>query len=117
MKTSTSLAGEGKLDAGLRSVDHCRFIHSGLQKGSEEDCLLTNSSDRSKFPSWRYAIRQQCLSLVRWETPYLAWMQERVRSPALDSYFAVAANLGTHTFFMVAIPVLFWCGYTTLGRV
>ncbi len=39
-----------------------------------------------------------------------------MRSPALDSYFAITANLGTHTFFMVMLPILFWCGYTSLGR-
>jgi hypothetical protein len=34
----------------------------------------------------------------------------------LDSYFAFAANLGTHTFFMVFLPVLFWCDYDEFGR-
>jgi hypothetical protein len=43
-------------------------------------------------------------------------MQDKMRSPALDSYFAITANLGTHTFFMTALPVLFWCGNTSLGR-
>lgn len=39
-----------------------------------------------------------------------------MRSPLLDSYFAITANLGTHTFFMVMLPILFWCGHTSLGR-
>ncbi|KAH6695783.1 PAP2 superfamily protein [Plectosphaerella plurivora] len=56
------------------------------------------------------------LPLIRWETPYLAWLQERVRTPALDSYFAITANLGTHTFFMVGLPMLFWFGYTSFGK-
>jgi hypothetical protein len=43
-------------------------------------------------------------------------MQDKMRSPALDSYFAITANLGTHTFFMVVLPILFWCGHTSLGR-
>ncbi|KAI5286596.1 hypothetical protein KEM52_001934 [Ascosphaera acerosa] len=43
-------------------------------------------------------------------------MQERVRTPALDTWFALTANLGTHTFFMVMLPVFFWCGYTSFGR-
>ncbi|KAK5010197.1 hypothetical protein LTR28_011281 [Elasticomyces elasticus] len=38
------------------------------------------------------------------------------RTPLLDSYFALTANLGAHTFFMTALPILFWCGSTTLGR-
>lgn len=72
--------------------------------------------DQQKLPLWRYRPRQRLLPLVRWETPYLAWFQETVRTPALDSYFAITANLGTHTFFMVVLPILFWCGYTNVGR-
>jgi hypothetical protein len=53
---------------------------------------------------------------VRWETPYLALMQEKLRTPALDTYFASTANLGTHTFYMIALPILFWCGYTQIAR-
>ncbi|KAJ6144710.1 Dihydrosphingosine 1-phosphate phosphatase [Penicillium chermesinum] len=45
-----------------------------------------------------------------------SWAQEKVRTPALDSYFAFTANLGTHTFFMVFLPFLFWCGHTSLGK-
>ncbi|RMZ89921.1 hypothetical protein DV736_g2853, partial [Chaetothyriales sp. CBS 134916] len=81
-------------DAGLRSLDHYR-IH---------------------LPRWRYAIREKLLPIVRWETPYVAWLQDSMRRPVLDSYFAMTANLGTHTFFMIILPVLFWCGQTRLGR-
>jgi dihydrosphingosine 1-phosphate phosphatase len=28
----------------------------------------------------------------------------------------MSANLGTHTFFMIMLPILFWCGYNSLGR-
>ncbi|KAB8077940.1 hypothetical protein BDV29DRAFT_167378 [Aspergillus leporis] len=84
----------GRPDAGLRSLNHYR----------------------NQLPSWRYWPRQKLLPLVRYETPYLAWVQEKVRTPALDSYFAFTANLGTHTFFMVFLPILFWHGYTSLGR-
>jgi hypothetical protein len=72
--------------------------------------------DKRRLPPWRYNLRQKLLPLIRWETPYLAWMQNKMRSPALDSYFAITANLGTHTFFMVVLPILFWCGHTSLGR-
>ncbi|EAU33877.1 conserved hypothetical protein [Aspergillus terreus NIH2624] len=84
----------GTPDAGLRSLNHYR----------------------NQLPSWRYWPRQKLLPLIRYETPYLAWCQEKVRTPALDSYFAFTANLGTHTFFMVFLPILFWCGYPNLGR-
>ncbi|KAG9257735.1 phosphatidic acid phosphatase type 2/haloperoxidase [Emericellopsis atlantica] len=89
-------SGEGAdvPDAGLRSLDHYKRA----------------------LPKWRYAVRQSALPLIRWETPYLAWMQHNLRTPALDSYFAITANLGTHTFFMIGLPILFWCGYPAFGK-
>ncbi|KAI4166459.1 MAG: hypothetical protein LQ343_008029, partial [Gyalolechia ehrenbergii] len=83
-----------KPDAGLRSLDH--YQH--------------------KLPPWRYAARQKLIPLIRWETYYVAKLQSAMRSPLLDSYFSITANLGTHTFFMIFLPILFWCGYTNLGR-
>lgn len=72
--------------------------------------------DKRALPRWRYQLRQQAIPLIRWETPYLAWMQEKLRTPALDSYFAITANLGTHTFFMIGLPICFWCGWASLGK-
>ena len=83
-----------KPDAGLRSLDHYKI----------------------RLPRWRYYIREKLLPIVRWETPYVAWLQNTMRSPFLDSYFAMAANLGTHTFFLIILPILFWCGNARLGR-
>ncbi|KAL0256352.1 Long-chain base-1-phosphate phosphatase [Diplodia seriata] len=71
---------------------------------------------QSKLPDWRYRLRCSLIPVVRWETPYLAYVQDALRTPALDSYFAFTANLGTHTFFMIMLPILFWCGYTNLGK-
>lgn len=56
------------------------------------------------------------LPLIRAETPPLARLQTLARTPTFDSYFASSANLGTHTFFMIFLPLLFWCGYGDLGR-
>ncbi|CAJ2511372.1 Uu.00g069970.m01.CDS01 [Anthostomella pinea] len=82
------------IDAGLRSLDHYKRA----------------------LPKWRYDMRQRALPLVRWETPYLAWLQAKLRFPALDSYFAITANLGTHTFFMIFLPIMFWCGNASFGK-
>ncbi|KAF1839389.1 acid phosphatase/Vanadium-dependent haloperoxidase [Decorospora gaudefroyi] len=85
---------EPKLDAGNKHHDHYA----------------------QNLPRWRNALRNRLIPIVRWETPWLALLQDKVRSPALDSYFAYTANLGTHTFYMVFLPILFWCGYTSIGR-
>nr|POE82673.1 dihydrosphingosine 1-phosphate phosphatase [Quercus suber] len=80
-------------DAGMKGIDHYE----------------------RRLPAWRFALRKWLIPVVRWETPYLAYFQETCRSPFLDSYFAISANLGTHTFFMTALPMCFWCGYPDLG--
>ena len=80
-------------DAGLRAIHHYE----------------------RRLPSWRYNFRNWLIPIVRWETPYLARMQQACRSPLLDSYFAFTANLGTHTFFMIFLPICFWCGYGDYG--
>ncbi|KAJ5328637.1 Phosphatidic acid phosphatase type 2/haloperoxidase [Penicillium brevicompactum] len=89
-----SKADQPEPDAGLKSLNHYS----------------------NRLPLWRYWPRQQLIPLIRYETPYLAWVQEKVRTPTLDSYFAFTANLGTHTFFMVFLPFLFWCGSPSMGR-
>jgi len=73
-------------------------------------------SDQTQLPQWRFLLRERLIPIVRWETPILADLQERCRSPALDSYFAFTANLGTHTFFMIMLPILFWSGEIQLAR-
>jgi membrane-associated phospholipid phosphatase len=92
--TSAPAQKEKRLDAGNRHHDHYA----------------------RRLPKWRNALRNRLIPIVRWETPWLAWMQDSMRSPALDTYFAYTANLGTHTFFMIFLPIQFWCGYTSLGR-
>ena len=89
-KTSSPSRGP---DAGLKGLDHYE----------------------RRLPRWRHKLRQRLIPIVRLETPYLAWLQQTFRSPFLDSYFAITANLGTHTFFMLALPICFWCGYPQVG--
>lgn len=73
-------------------------------------------ADQQRLPRWRLALRNALLPLIRAETPLLAALQSRLRTPFLDAYFASTANLGTHTFFMTILPLLFWGGYSTLAR-
>ncbi|KAK0944169.1 Long-chain base-1-phosphate phosphatase [Friedmanniomyces endolithicus] len=69
-----------------------------------------------RLPAWRFRLRQRLIPIVRWETPYLARMQQLCRSSWLDTYFALTANLGTHTFFMTALPICYWCGFPDIGN-
>ncbi|KAF9237778.1 PAP2 superfamily-domain-containing protein [Melanogaster broomeanus] len=70
----------------------------------------------STLPWWRAAIRARVLKAVRRESLILARMQGHLRSSWLDNYFLYTSSLGTHAFFMIALPLLFFFGYGEIGR-
>lgn len=75
-------------DAGNRPVDHYK----------------------NKMSKLRFSLRQKCLPIVRKETQILTNLQTRVRTPALDFYFAWSANLASHTFYVLMLPLPTWFG-------
>jgi hypothetical protein len=42
--------------------------------------------------------------------------QKHVRQPWLDSYFVYTSSLGTHTFFMMALPMFYFFGHFAIGN-
>ncbi|KAI8379369.1 phosphatidic acid phosphatase type 2/haloperoxidase [Radiomyces spectabilis] len=84
---------------------------SDVDAGTHDDRLYDKA-----FHPWRAKLRKMLLPIVRSETPWLAAMQKRIRTPTLDTYFVWTANLGTHTFFMIFLPLLVWFGNAGLGR-
>ena len=65
---------------------------------------------------WRAAARQFIMQRLQLESEWIARMQERFRSPWLDTFFVYTSSLGTHTFFMMALPALFFFGFPEIGR-
>ncbi|KAG1308409.1 hypothetical protein G6F64_006062 [Rhizopus arrhizus] len=88
-----------------------RPIEVGADAGTHDDRLYN-----TVFVGWRANLRNKLLPFVRYETPIIASLQKHVRNSALDNYFVWTANLGTHTFFMVFLPILIWFGNAELGR-
>ncbi|KAJ7863734.1 sphingosine-1-phosphate phosphatase [Mycena olivaceomarginata] len=68
------------------------------------------------LPAWRAAVRRALVAQIRVESVLVAKMQDAIRSSFLDSYFIYSSALGTHTFFMTFLPMLFFFGYPELGR-
>ncbi|KAI0088976.1 PAP2 superfamily-domain-containing protein [Irpex rosettiformis] len=60
---------------------------------------------------WRAGIRRSLGRTLAWEAKMIARMQERVRTPFLDTYFVNTSSLGTHTFFMTMLPAFCFFGY------
>lgn len=57
-----------------------------------------------------------CLSSVYVSLTGTGFKQLKVRHPILDVYFTTTAFSGNHTFFMIALPVLFWFGFSEIAR-
>lgn len=64
----------------------------------------------------RFYLRQRCLPLVRKETEVLHRLQVRARHPVLDVFFAWSANLASHTFYVLMLPLPIWFGASDLSR-
>ncbi|ORX53135.1 hypothetical protein DM01DRAFT_1306149 [Hesseltinella vesiculosa] len=88
-----------------------RTVDVDIDAGTHEERVYA-----AALHPWRSYLRSLMLPLVRRETPLIAAMQKRIRTPLFDNYFLWTANLGTHTFFMVFLPVLIWFGKSSVGR-
>ncbi|KAF5097383.1 hypothetical protein D0Z00_002420 [Geotrichum galactomycetum] len=71
---------------------------------------------KNRLPPFRNRWRNAILPIIRWETPILAAIQRKLRNPFFDIYFALSANLGTHNFYVLMLPVSFWYGHSEFGR-
>jgi len=59
---------------------------------------------------WRSGIRRLLVKNLERESKWIGVLQRRIRTPWLDSYFLYSSSLGTHTFFMAALPLLLFFG-------
>ncbi|KAI0360328.1 PAP2-domain-containing protein [Trametes cingulata] len=99
-----------------------RLVVSG-EEGDDEHVLLVGAAGRQSdevydrtLNWWRAGIRRAIVKCVERETKWLAAMQNRVRTPFLDAYFVYTSSLGTHTFFLVMLPMFHFFGAAEFGR-
>lgn len=114
MKSSTSEPGELKYRGKDETVPEVPVAKTQL--GANDAGNKSADHYKSKLSSIRYNLRQMCLPIVRKETEVLADLQQRGRHPWLDFYFAWTANLASHTFYVLMLPVPFWFGSSIVGR-
>lgn len=75
-----------------------------------------NDHYKTRLSPFRYKLRQLCLPIIRKETEILAGLQTKIRTPMLDIYFAWTANLASHTFYVLMLPLPIWLGSSRLIR-
>lgn len=75
-----------------------------------------NNHYKQRLSPLRYRLRSQLLPIIRSETEPLARLQQTFRHPALDRYFAWLANLASHTFYVLMLPIPLWFGASAVSR-
>lgn len=116
--SSTTTVKTTELAPSSRSSSIRSFISSYEKPFSQDRDAGNRPLDhyKNKLPPFRYRWRNAILPIIRWETPILADIQKRFRNPFFDIYFALSANLGTHTCYVLMLPISFWYGHANFGR-
>ncbi|GAA5883597.1 hypothetical protein JCM16303_004906 [Sporobolomyces ruberrimus] len=71
---------------------------------------------RKMMPGWRCKIRELLVESLEGEIDGLVALQTSWRTRFRDHYFVKTSLLGTHTFFMVFIPIWAWYGFPEVAR-
>ncbi|KAF5094830.1 hypothetical protein D0Z00_003373 [Geotrichum galactomycetum] len=107
--TATSTNIDSAISAATAAPPEASKIHDA---GSRADHHYA-----AKFSPTRAFLRNQVLlPMIAAETPMLSRLQARIRHPWLDKYFEKTSNLGTHTAYVLMLPMFFWYGNSELGR-
>ncbi|KAM0789378.1 hypothetical protein ACM66B_000208 [Microbotryomycetes sp. NB124-2] len=89
--------------------------HKGVLDGEAALGCLSDDEYRRLMPRWRYTVRRKLVKMLQYEMDTLQWVQT-FRSMFLDDYFLKSSLLGTHTFFMIGLPLPCWFGRPDISR-
>lgn len=114
---------EGSLKNVLKPVNPpAETVHVD-SASSTKDLITSNDAGnkpsdhyKSRLSPLRFKLRSWCLPIVRKETEWLSKLQSGARHPWLDFYFAWTANLASHTFYVLMLPLPAWFGGSRLLR-
>ncbi|KAE8216731.1 hypothetical protein CF327_g177 [Tilletia walkeri] len=84
-----------------------RIVHAGTLPAHLYDAYL---------PGWVGKTRRLLMKYLPAESRWIAKMQTAYRTPRRDRYFVTTALLGTHSFFLIFLPLSFWLGSAYFGR-
>lgn len=71
---------------------------------------------RSLLSPWRFKVRSVLMASLDREMPILESFQRGFRTAPVDQLMIHSSWLGSHQFFIVALPLIFWLGDHHFGR-
>ncbi|KAJ4466322.1 sphingosine-1-phosphate phosphatase [Lentinula aciculospora] len=72
-------------------------------------------SSSSSLSPIRFYLRSLLLPIVERESHVIYRLQHQFRTPFWDKYFVYTSSLGTHTFFSILLPAMFFFGFRDMG--
>ncbi|GAA5833475.1 hypothetical protein JCM5353_008065 [Sporobolomyces roseus] len=108
MKPSPSFKTAIKTSSAVQTE---KTINSTLAVGRNDAAFY-----RKMMPGWRCRLRELLVESLEGEIEDLVQLQTTWRTRFRDHYFVKTSLLGTHTFFMVFIPIWAWYGFPEVAR-
>ncbi|CAL9731683.1 dihydrosphingosine 1-phosphate phosphatase Ysr3p [Monosporozyma unispora] len=103
------------------AMEHDKVKRVGEVKNNTNNILLdpgNHESDhfKSKMHPLRFKLRQYMTRFTDHQSEYLAEWQRKHSTPFRDYFFPYTALMGSHTFYVVFLPMPVWFGYFELTR-
>ncbi|MBW0554956.1 hypothetical protein O181_094671 [Austropuccinia psidii MF-1] len=109
---SQSLHGDGRSSI-LSSIQDDPKLHRASIDGNDQ-IFFSGRQHHSVYQSlmspWRSSVRSFLLFTLQREMPLLESIQSVTRTPFLDHLMIHSSWLGSHQFFILALPLFFWFG-------
>ncbi|KAG7885918.1 hypothetical protein KL938_000950 [Ogataea parapolymorpha] len=89
------------------------MLTDDLTSTSKYDAGLQPEAHYSaQMNAFQFKLRSKLLRLVQRETPLLSKIQKSCYTDWRDIYFTYSANIGSHTFYVLCLPLPAWFGYS-----
>lgn len=113
--SSPSLDGSSYGSAGSRSRSSSP-LPLGIQTVQTVPAgLMPDATYRRLLSPWRYSMRARLVRSLEREMHILPKIQSACRTARLDRLMVYSSWLGSHTFFMIFLPLCFWFGFPRFG--
>ncbi|KAL6930772.1 related to Dihydrosphingosine 1-phosphate phosphatase YSR3 [Hanseniaspora guilliermondii] len=92
----------------MEAVEQIKVHNEQTDVDTKDPGLKSDEYYKKRMNSLRYRLRSVLLKYVENETSPLIYIQEHFRNFILDEYFIYSANLGSHFFYVVCLPMTRW---------
>lgn len=112
MKNRKRSRGSSVASSILETIESITLNNELTDLNTKDPGLHNEEYYRKRMSSFRFNIRHFLLRFVKDETKPLTFIQNHCRNVVLDEYFIYSANLGSHFFYVICLPMTRWIPLT-----